>query len=144
MGAPTLDDVFKAYANDAVAFAAKRGISLDYTEESLDEIDGILASSDIVGPTPRRPSSAQEEEELWTLSKMLGAYVGEVTLRVFSGRWIVEDLPNGTARPVLDVCGVKAFPMEKVWKRLTESEFDTLSGYCRAIRAIAAHREATS
>ena len=137
---PTLDDVFKAYANDAVAFAERRGIALDYSEESLDRIDDILASPEIVGRTPREPASPEEEDEMWTLSKMLGAYVGEVAVRAFSGRWIAEDLASGGARPVIEVCGIKGFPMEKVWKRLTESEFDNLGGYCRAVRAIVAQR----
>jgi hypothetical protein len=31
---------------------------------------------------------------------------------------------------------VKGFPVDKVWKRLTESEYSGLGGYCRALRAI--------
>jgi hypothetical protein len=67
---------------------------------------------------------------------MLGAYVGEVALRVFGGHWLGELTPDGGIRPVIEVRRVKGFPVEKVWKRLTESEFDTLGGYCLALRTI--------
>ncbi len=67
---------------------------------------------------------------------MFGAYVGEVALRVFGGRWIDEPAADGGVRPAVEIKGVKGFPISKVWKRLTESEFDTLGGYCRALRAI--------
>src|SRR5262252_9511388 len=136
MAEATIDDVMKAYANDAVRAAARRNVMLDYSEESLDAVDQLLGRESFVGRTPRAPESREDEETLWLLSKVFGAYVGEVALRVFGGRWLDEPTPNGGIRPAIEVNGLKGFPIEKVWKRLTQSEYDNLGGYCRAIRAI--------
>ena len=136
MAETDIDGVMKAYARDAVAAAARRGVALDYSEQSLDAIDELLGRESFVGRTPRAPASPEDEEVLWTCSKMFGAYVGEVALRVFGGRWIDEPAADGGVRPAVEIKGVKGFPISKVWKRLTESEFDTLGGHCRALRAI--------
>ena len=136
MTATEIDDVMKAYASDAVAAAARRGVVLDYSERSLDSVDELLRRESFVGRTPRTPESHEDEETLWICSKMLGAYVGEVALRALGGHWVAEAAGDGGVRPAIEVEGVRGFPVRKVWKRLTESEYDTLSGYCRALRVI--------
>lgn len=141
MAEVTIDEVMKAYANDAVRLAARHGVALDYSEESLEAVDGLMWQESFIGPTPRTPESAEDEATLWTLSKTLGAYVGEVALRAFGGRWIAESTPDGGTRPAIDACGLKGYPVDKVWKRLTQSELDGVGGYCRAMRAISAHAD---
>ncbi len=131
-----IDEVMKAYARDAVGAAARRDVTLDYSERSLDAVDELLGRESFIGATPRTPVSSEDEELLWVCSKMLGAYVGEVTLRALGGRWVDEPAVDGGVRPAIEVEGVKGFPVDKVWKRLTVSEFDTVGGYCRALRAI--------
>jgi hypothetical protein len=140
MAETSIDDVMKAYARDAVRAAARRDVALDYSERSLEAVDELLRRESFIGPTPRTPGSSEDEEILWMCSKMLGAYVGEVALHVLGGRWVDEPTVDGGVRPTIEVEGVKGFPIEKVWKRLTESEFDTVAGYCRVLRAIIDHR----
>jgi hypothetical protein len=137
-----IDNVMKAYANDAVEAAARRKVILDYSEHSLNGVDELLGRESFIGQTPRLPESPEDEETMWVLSKMMGAYVGEVAIRIFSGRWLGEPASDGGIVPVIDIRGIKGFPIEKVWKRLTESEFDSLGGYCRALRAILERQEA--
>ena len=68
MATPTISEVMEAYAKGAEAHASKRGIVLDYSEASLEEVDRILETETSGGVlTPKSPA---EEEELWTLSKM--------------------------------------------------------------------------
>jgi hypothetical protein len=45
----SIDEVMKAYATDAVAAAARRGVLLDYSERSLADVDALLASESFVG-----------------------------------------------------------------------------------------------
>ena len=142
MAETSIDEVMKAYAGDAVAAAAQRDVVLDYSERSLDAVDELLGRDSFIGPTPRTPRSPEDKGELWMCSKMLGAYVGEVVVRVLGGRWVDEPAVDGGVRPAIEVDGVKGFPVDKVWKRLTESEFDTVGGYCRALRAIIDRRTA--
>ena len=136
-----IDDVMRAYAADAVGAAARRDVMLDYSEGSLDAVDELLGRESFIGATPRAPGSPEDEEVLWTCSKMFGAYVGEVARRVLGGRWVDESAVDGDVRPAVEVAGVKGFPIDKVWKRLTESDFSTLGGYCRAFRAIIDHED---
>jgi hypothetical protein len=135
-----IDEVMKAYATDAVAPAARRGVLLDYSERSLADVDALLARESFVGRTPRTPAAPEDDETMWNCAKMFGAYVGEVALRVLGGRWIAQTTESGGTRAAIEVDGLTGFPIDKVWKRLSESELDTVSGYCRAMRAIIASR----
>jgi hypothetical protein len=140
MADTTIDDVMKAYAVDAVAAAARREIDLDFSEASLDLVDELLGRECFVGPTPRTPASLEDEETLWVLAKCFGAYVGEVTIRCVGGHWVGDATDDGGIRPAIEVQGVKGFPVDKVWKRMTESEYSGLGGYCRVLRAIIEHQ----
>src|SRR5215467_9639191 len=75
----TISNVMKAYAQDAERLASEQGISLDYTEESLEHVDLLvhqIAVDNVL--TARTP---EEESQLWTLSKIYGGYLGEVVIR---------------------------------------------------------------
>lgn len=135
-----LDQVMKAYAQDAVAAAARRGFALDYSEQSLGLVDELLGLESFIGKTPRSPESAEDEETLWAAATAFGGYVGEVALRTMGGEWVGELAADGGTRPTLVVQGVRGFPVEKIWKRLTESEFAAVGGYCRVLRHILSQR----
>jgi len=130
----TISNVMKAYAQDAERLASEQGISLDYTEESLERVDLLLHK--ITGDTILTPRTPEEAAQLWALAKIYGGYLGEVVIRNMGGAWELQDNPDGSARVVLRCEGVTMFPAEKVYKRLTEDLFSNLSGYCRALRAI--------
>jgi hypothetical protein len=134
----TITDVMKAYAQDAERLALKEGVTLDYTEKSLEAVDAILHQ--IAGDDVVSPQTAEEEEQLWTLAKVYGGYLGEVVIRTLGGAWEMSDNPDGSARVILGCHGVQMFPLEKVDKRLTEDQFSGVTGYCRAIRAIIARQ----
>src|SRR5215831_2266541 len=130
----TISDVMRAYAQDAERFASEQGISLDYTEESLDRVDLLLHR--IAGDGVLAPKTPEEADQLWTFAKVYGGCLGKVVIRNMGGAWELQDNPDGSARVVLRCEGVQMFPAEKVYKRLTEDLFSNLSGYCRALRAI--------
>lgn len=135
-----MDELMKANATDAVAAAGRRGVVLDYTEESLKGVDQLLGRESFIGKTPRSPESDDDEKLLWSCAQMFGGYVGEVVLRTMGGKWIADPTSDGGVRPAVFVDGTRGFPVGKVWKRLTESEFDTLNGYCRALRFVLARQ----
>jgi len=136
---PTIRDVMEAYAKDAESDARKRGVSLDYSEESLAHVDTILEAMTPDGVLT--PKSTEEEDRLWMLSKMYGGYVGQVVIKQLGGEWQLQDLPSGGSRVVLLCRETQAFPPEKVFKRLTKDRFSGVGGYCRALRAIIANSE---
>ena len=130
----TISNVMKAYARDAERLALEQGISLDYTEESLERVDLLLRK--IAGDTVLTLRTPEEASQLWALAKIYGGYLGEVVIRNMGGAWELQDNPDGSARVVLQCEGTTMFPPDKIYKRLTEDLFSNLSGYCRALRAI--------
>ena len=131
---PTISDVMQAYAGDAVLHARVLGFALDYSEASLSNVDSVL--SKLTGSGVLVPKSPAEEESFWQLSKKYGGYLGQVVIREIGGAWEMQDLPSGGARVVLRSQGVQMFPLEKIFKRLTEDQYSGVSGYCRALRVI--------
>lgn len=131
-----IEQIMKAYANDAVSLAKESGLSLDYSEKSLEDIDAVLNS--FVGGAEKIVEQYDKdlEERLWLISKIFGAYVGEVVIKSIGGEWNSEKNENGSVRIILECLQIKCFPLEKIYKRLTEDPFSNVSGYCRAIRAI--------
>ena len=139
MPTPNISQVMEAYAKDAEVDARTRGITLDYSELSLNQVDQILEMLTQGGVlTPKSPA---EEEQLWLLSKKYGGYIGQVVIKVIGGKWELHDLPNGGSRVVLSSCGIHGFPPEKIYKRLTSDRFSGVGGYCRVLRAIVEHRD---
>lgn len=135
----SINDVMAAYARGAENDARTRGIVLDYSEASLELVDGILNT--IAQGAVMTPRSQTEADELWLLSKKYGGYVGEVVIRQMGGEWELQDLPDGGSRVVLRSCDIQGFPPEKIHKRLTQDRFSGVGGYCRALRAIIQNRE---
>jgi len=91
----TISNVMKAYAQDAERLASEQGISLDYTEESLERVDLLLHK--ITGDTILTPRTPEEAAQLWALAKIYGGYLGEVVIRNMGGTWELQDNPDGSA-----------------------------------------------
>jgi hypothetical protein len=71
-----------------------------------------------------------------SLAKTYGGYLGEVVIGNMGGAWELQDNPDGSARVVLHCEGLTILPADRVKNRRTEDLFASVSGYCRALRAI--------
>jgi hypothetical protein len=125
---PTVSDMTAAYAQDAVDHAmATADIALDFSKESVAQVEAIIAQ--VRGTLPRGflaklfrggPSS----DDVLTLSKMYGCYLGEVLRRAHGGEWA---LVNGE---VTFTNGRQyAWPTSKVFKRITDGDGDNIVFY---------------
>src|SRR5260370_13969145 len=74
-----------AYAEKAVVKAREFDAQLDYSENSLMEVEVIL--SQLAGNLPGDGASPDEVGEM---CKMWGSYLGEGVRRRFGGEWSVE------------------------------------------------------
>lgn len=132
------------YARGAVAYAKRvYGMDLDYSEQSLDSIDAMIAKRIASGVIVPDDLPASEREELWTFCKLLGGYVGEVILRNLGGAWELQDVGDGAGAVSLVVGGVRGSPPEAVWKAHTE-DFKAISSYYRTLRAVLGHGDRTT
>src|SRR3954451_20256236 len=78
-----------AYAHKAVVIAREFNARLDYSENSLMELEGILAQIAL-----DLPPGGTTTEDLREMCKMWGSYFGEVVRRRFSGEWSIETYPG--------------------------------------------------
>jgi len=113
----------EGYAADAVRQAAAFGVSLDYSEASLEALEQVLSRLHFEVPSPTPSNTSTEDptqQRIDTASRIWGGYLGETIRRLWGGEWGVETYP-GTTAPVVtvDVGGAKIFPVMKVYRRLT-------------------------
>lgn len=129
---PTVTDMMEAYAQDAVDMAkANFGEDLDYSERSIQKVERCLRQLHETIPKGtfgklfgRGPS----QDEIETVGKMFGGYLGEVFRKHHGGEWLIEEIP-GSPGPVITLRhsgGGKFFPPAKVYGRLTNGDEDNV------------------
>jgi hypothetical protein len=117
-----------AYAEKAVQAAREFSARLDYSEQSLLEVETIL---DRLAAGPPSPS-----DDMTETCKMWGSYLGEVVRRRFGGEWAFETYPGKQfATLTLSVGGNKLFPTMKVHRRLTQGQDDNVWSFYRMVKA---------
>jgi len=136
---PTINDLMEAYAADAVDHAQTAfGVSLDYSAESIREVEVVLGKLHASLPRGlmRYIRRAPSAETIETLCKMYGGYIGEVYRRTVGGTWeLREDIP-GSEGPVLTVSsagGNSIFPPAKVWNRIHNGAEDDVWLYFQLV-----------
>ena len=138
----SIDGMAGDFATAAVELAQAMGVALDFGEQSLRSVEGILTQlHDEVhgngGPVrsldePRARPSANDMVEM---SKLWGCYLGEVVRRRWGGEWSVERYPGGEfATLTLTVGGNKLFPSLKVYRRLTQGVGDDVWEFYTQVR----------
>ena len=135
MGHEDLSEMMQAYAGQAVAAARDYQIRLDYSEESLQQVESILGRLRVPIPGGARgeaSSAAPSDAETEDLCKVWGGYLGEVVRRRWGGEWVLETYPGGNFLTVaLSVPGGTVFPSMKIYRRLSQGAGESVwSFYC--------------
>ena len=111
-----LGAMMQAYAEQAVAAARQFQVELDYSEESLQQVEAILGGLQS-GAASAAPSDAEAED----LCKVWGGYLGEVVRRRWGGEWVLGNYPGGNVLTVaLSTPGGTVFPSMKIYRRLNQ------------------------
>jgi hypothetical protein len=127
----TVSAMTDSYAHKAVVIAREFNASLDYSENSLMELEGILAQL-----AQGMPEGGPNGDDLTEMCKMWGSYFGEVVRRRFGGDWSIETYPGKQfATLTLNVAGNKLFPSMKVHRRLTVGEGDNIWSFYMMVKA---------
>lgn len=127
--------MMEAYASDAVKAARNNfNVELDYSPESIKTLEDLLGR---LYPAVRRGWFRQlfrigmSDEQLDTICKMFGGYIGEVVRR---RKWAIVKNPLGTEKVIALVNGEeKIFPPSKVYKRLVNGEEDNVWHYFQVV-----------
>lgn len=136
MTEPNPNDIMAAYAANAVNFAHSHfGISLDYTVESIEQVESLAnrlfhtRPKGFIGKLFRKQPS---ENDVQNVCKMLGSYLGEVYRQHKGGEWQINQ--EHQAIGLLD--GENwIFPLAKVLKRITNGKKDDFMVYFADILA---------
>jgi hypothetical protein len=130
-----LDEIMQSYAEQAVAAARELEIELDYSEESVKQVENILERLDgaVRGGAPGAATSPTPTDSgTEDLCKMWGGYLGEVVRRRWGGEWVLETYPGGNVLTVaLSTPGGTVFPSMKIYRRLNQGATENVwSFYC--------------
>jgi hypothetical protein len=129
----SIAEMMESCARDAVHLAQERfGFSLDYSEESIESLETILAS---VSGSLRDRKNSSEKEAIEQEVKLWGSYLGEVVRRRWDGAWDLVRYPGGVAAvPTLLVAGSQLYPLVKVYRRLTLGDAENIWNFYQKIR----------
>jgi hypothetical protein len=104
----------------------KFGRHLDWSLDSLSELDTVCADLLADGPI--------DEQRLNLWWKLIGAYTGEVLIRVHGGQWITHD--NAAGAFAVSVSGMTAFPFRAAERVLQGEPFKSLVSFGRVLPAL--------
>ena len=132
--------MMQSYAEDAVRMARQFHVDLDYTEQSLGQVERLLGQLHAELQNGNAADSAAipqlDQQRVDEMSRIWGGYLGEVVRRRFGGEWTIEKYPAGDFLIVtLNVNGAKVFPAMKIHKRLTNGAADNLLSFYENVRA---------
>lgn len=117
-----------ANADQAVRYAMDHfKWELDYSPQSLERVDKIIDVLHVDLPKSfiaRALKRASIDEEVWTMSKMWGGYVGEALRRQWGGRWRTTRNEDGHAEIVLELPIGRCRPIQQVQRRLSDGTSD--------------------
>jgi ABC-type Fe3+-citrate transport system substrate-binding protein len=130
----TVNDMMKAYSEDALDLGKLMDKELDFSEESLKTLEEILDRYHKELPKGlKRIFFGPSKDKINQISKIWGAYLGEVIIKHLGGEWKMrEGLKNAIA-----LCfdnGIEIYPPAKVNKRLLNGFEDNIWAYYQILK----------
>lgn len=128
----TVEDMMRAYSEDAINLGKQLGKNLDFSEESIQTVEVILEMYH--NSLPRRGmlkwiKKSPSDEEIAQVSKIWGGYIGEVIRKYIGGIWIID---NNTI--ILVIGDTQIFPPAKVYKRIKNGKEDNVWHYYQVLK----------
>ncbi|WP_019676082.1 hypothetical protein [Arsukibacterium perlucidum] len=118
-------------ARDAVAYVAEQHqLELDFSLVSLKKVDAIL-----VALHQHEQQQSHSAELIFTLSNILGAYVGEIFIKNYGGNWH-NNTADETAPYISVQLSDKEFPFASVcYHKITQDETVSIANYVKQAAA---------
>ena len=121
------DAIVKDTTQKAMRIAAQIGITLDYTRESVGNVDALLGD---YHDHLDEYDGDDGERTLWNLAVVFGIYIGEVMLRCGLAEkgfgWLIDD---GLPIIALPDKRMAASPISKAHKRILNGDEDSIEGF---------------
>jgi hypothetical protein len=110
-----------AMAADAVKFAADRGLTLDYSADSVRTVESLLGK--LHDEHVDRPMSS---EEIQRHAFQFGGYIGEILRRKYAGTWAKDHPVVGPSTFPINWNGGSSFPVGWCGKRILNGDEDNV------------------
>lgn len=126
--AVSIDDLMASYALQIGAFLHKAGYKIDFSPESLAELDRFF---DEQAPGGQARPKGLLARELGIRLMAIGAYAGEVVRMKVGGTWVGDpDDPEMEIKVHLDLPdGITVFPTQRVMKRYRQGPENSLRAW---------------
>ncbi|MCW8108569.1 hypothetical protein OPS25_08675 [Alteromonas ponticola] len=120
-----LDQLMKECASDAVQTAQEEfNVKLDLTQESLGSVDNVLLSF-----VDKYQDKALEDNAVFTICNIYGAYIGEVFKKIAGGTWRYDQSNPDAPFVVLDV-GERSYAFSGIcYERLVNNSAISVKNY---------------
>ena len=128
----------EAYSLDAVDFAREHfGVHLDYSLESLRELDTILQRfhDDLPKGLSKAFKRGPSEEQVAQHAKTWGGYLGEVIRRRWGGTWVLPEEGPFAGAICLEVGDTLISPPSRTAKRMMNGPEDSVYDYASVLAA---------
>lgn len=122
----SVHDMMVAFSTDAVEQAKELGVELDFSEESMKQLETILERYHASLPRGIKKlfRKGPTEEQIHQVSMMWGAYLGEVMRKHLGGEWgMSKHFDNAIAFFWKDS---EVYPPAKVSKRIVGGDGDNV------------------
>jgi hypothetical protein len=108
-------------AERAVKFAKEKGVTLDYSKESVEHVEQILAVLH-----ESRSKGQLPDPDLHVYATRFGAYIGEVLRRMHGGHWTQNSDVAGPDSFPIHWDGGQSFPIAWCGKRIINGDEDNV------------------
>jgi hypothetical protein len=122
--------IASAYSLDALEIAVESFVALDFSDDSIQNVERLLA-----GLHNNLPRDQPSEETIWIFAKAFGSYIGEVLCRNYQGEWGIVHLGDESFPGVSfghdnnSMC----WPWARAHKRLTNGPEENVWHYFQSI-----------
>ena len=133
---PTIGEMMAIYAKEAVIYGNQHQKQMDYTDNSIRQVEELCAMIYNVIPRnmiSRTLSKAPPEEHIIHAATILGAYVGETLIRNHGGEWSMSTNQADGAGFVLKIDLIDVYPVNKIYKRLKKGPGENIVNYYETI-----------
>ncbi|WP_168124077.1 hypothetical protein [Paenibacillus sp. HB172176] len=130
----TVAEMMRAYAEDAQDLANQLKVELNYTEDSLFELDTILEKyhQGIPKGIKKILSKGPSEDQINQMAKIWGAYLGETIIKQLGGEWIQSNTFDNTI--AIKIGETEIYPPAKIYKRIKNGSEDNINIYFKVLK----------
>jgi hypothetical protein len=126
----SIETMASSYAQRAVELGREFDAALDFSENSIMELETILDQC-----AHHVRADRPNDDDLAELCKTWGCYLGEVVRRRFGGEWSIETYPGKQfATLTLSIAGNKMYPSIKVHRRISQSAEENVWTFYKMVK----------